>query len=160
MGKVILICGKMGSGKTTYANRLAKKINAVIIAHDEIMLGLFGGELYENDKELFYKYHSWVDAYTKRLAGQAAKAGAAVIFANGFWSRSERDELRRFYAGMGVACELHYIDTSEGQRHKNIQKRNEEIRKGELGYILTDENDINHFFEVPADNEIDCRISF
>ena len=50
MGKVILICGKMGSGKTTYAGKLAVKLNAVIIAHDEIMLGLFGGELYESDK--------------------------------------------------------------------------------------------------------------
>ena len=160
MGKIILICGKMGSGKTTYANRLAEKLNAVIISHDEIMLGLFGGELYENDKEQFYKYHSWVDAYTKRIAGQAAKAGATVIFANGFWSRSERDELHKLYSGMGVACELHYIDTPEEQRVKNIQKRNNDIRKGELGYILTDEKDIKHFFEIPTNNEIDFRVLF
>ena len=155
-----MICGKMGSGKTTYANRLAEKLNAVIIAHDEIMLGLFGGELYENDKEQFYKYHSWVDSYTKRIAGQSAKAGATVIFANGFWSLFERNDLRKFYADMGVACELHYIDTPEEQRHKNIQKRNDDIRKGELGYILIDEKDINHFFETPDENEIDCRVLF
>ena|GEM_PF-930997 len=158
VGKVILICGKMGSGKTTYANELAEKINAVIVSHDEIMLGLFGGELYEKNKEQFYKYHSWVDAYTKRIAGQVAKAGAIVIFANGFWARAERDELRKFYSGMGVACELHYVDTPEEQRRRNIQKRKDDIRRGELGYILTDEKDINHFFEPPDDNEMDFRV--
>jgi len=160
MGKIILICGKMGSGKTTYANRLSKEQNAVVIAHDEIMLGLFGGELYENDKELFYKYHSWVDSYTKRIAGEAAQAGATVIFANGFWSRSERDELRKHYADMGVDCELHYINTPETQRFKNIQKRNESIQQGELGYILTHENDINHFFEVPDEGEVSFSVGF
>ena len=51
MGKVVLVYGKMGSGKSTYANSLAEKLNAVVIAHDDIMLGLFGGELYESDKK-------------------------------------------------------------------------------------------------------------
>ena len=92
MGKVILVCGKMGSGKSTYANKLAEKLNAVVIAHDEIMLGLFGGELYENNKEQFYKYHSWVDNYTKRIAGEVAKAGATVVFANGFWQHDRNVE--------------------------------------------------------------------
>lgn len=158
MGKVILICGKIGSGKTTYANKLASELNAVIFAHDEIMLGLFGAELYKNDKEQFYKYAPWVEDYVKRKAGESAKAGAIVICANGFWSRMERDELRKFYADMGVACELHYIDTPEEQRLKFIQKRNENIRQGELGYILTHENDINHFFEIPNDDEINFRV--
>jgi len=160
MGKIILVSGKMGSGKSVYAKKLAKEINAVVIAHDEIMLGLFGGELYENDKEQFYKYHSWVDDYTKRIAGEAARAGATVIFANGFWSFSERDELRRLYTGMGLICELHYIDTPEEQRLQNIRKRNETIQQGELGYILTQENDLYHFFDIPDDNEIDCRVIF
>jgi len=154
MGKVILVCGKMGSGKTTYARGLANEINAVVIEHDEIMLGLFGGELYANDKELFFKYHVWVDEYTKRMAREAAKAGATVIFANGFWSRAERDELRNVYAKMGIPCELHYIDTYEEQRRKNIQKRNEEIQQGKPGYILNNKKDVNHFFEVPENAEI------
>jgi len=150
----------MGSGKTTYANKLAADINAVVITHDEIMLGLFGGELYENDKKRFYQYHAWVDTYTKRMAGQVVLAGATVIFANGFWSRGERDALRQYYFDMGVACELHYINTTEEQRYKNIQKRNDDIRNGELGYILTDDKDIYHFFETPTDDEIDCNVTF
>ncbi|MCL2226131.1 MAG: ATP-binding protein [Oscillospiraceae bacterium] len=160
MGKVILVCGKIGSGKTTYANALAEKYNAVIFAHDEIMLGLFGAELYENDKEQFFKYAPWVEEYVKRKSGESAKAGATAICANGFWSRAERDELRKFYTDMGISCELHYIDTPEEQRHKYIQKRNDEIRGGDLGYIFTDDSDINHYFEVPDEDEITVRVTF
>ena len=42
MGKAILICGKICSGKSTYAARLKKETNAVLLSVDEIMLDLFG----------------------------------------------------------------------------------------------------------------------
>ena len=163
MGRVILICGKIGSGKTTYAKKLADELNAMIVGHDEIMLGLFGADLYANDLEQFHKYCSWVEEYVKRKAGEAAKAGATVICENGFWTCAERTELRKFYEEMGVPCEIHYMDTSEEQRLKNILKRNQEVLDGDLGdsdYIFTQQKDINHFFETPDDCEIDCRVKF
>ena len=43
---------------------------------------------------------------------------------------------------------------------RNIQKRNEAVRSGELGYVFTREEDINHFFETPGDDEIDVRVSY
>ncbi|MCL2752711.1 MAG: ATP-binding protein [Defluviitaleaceae bacterium] len=160
MGKVILICGKIGSGKTTYAKNLASKLNAVNISHDEIMLGLFGADLYTKDLEQFQKYCNWVEEYVKRKAGEAAKAGATVICENGFWSCEERAELRKFYADMNVECEVHYIDTPEEQRIQNIEKRNQQVRDGDLGYIFTQHKDINHFFEEPSESEIDCRVKY
>lgn len=158
MGKVILICGKIGSGKTTYANKLAKELNAVNISQDELMLGLFGAELYYNEPEKYVEYCSKVEDYVKRKSGEVAKAGAIAICENGFWSRSERDELRKFYHDMGVVCELHYIDTPEEQRLQNIRCRNEEIRQGKSHFYLTDDKDIYHYFEIPTDSEIDVRI--
>ena len=160
MGKVILICGKIGSGKTTYANKLAKQLNAVNISQDELMLGLFSAELYYQEPKKYLDYCSKVEEYVKRKSGQAAKAGAVVICENGFWSRSERDELRKFYFDMEVKCELHYIDTPEEQRLKNIHYRNEEIQQGKDHFYLTDDNDINHFFDIPNDCEIDVRVKW
>jgi predicted kinase len=66
MGKVILICGKIGSGKTTYAERLAKELNAVNISQDELMLGLFGAELYSDERGKYDMYVSRVEDYVKR----------------------------------------------------------------------------------------------
>lgn len=160
MGKVILICGKIGSGKTTYANRLADQMNAVIITQDELMLGIFGAELYEEEPEKYEKYCSRMESYVKRKAGEAAKAGANVICENGFWSRSERDELRQFYSDRGVAFELHYIDTPEEQRLQNIRCRNREIGQGKLHFYLNSEKEIYHFFDIPTADEIDVLVQW
>jgi predicted kinase len=158
MGKVILICGKIGSGKTTYAYKLAKQLNAVIITQDELMYGLFGTELYYSDQEQYYKYATWVEEYVKRKAGEIANAGAIVICENGFWPRAERDELRKYYTDIGVSCEFHYMDISEEQRLKNIKKRNDAILRKECNETFMQEKDIYHFFEIPSDDEIAVKV--
>jgi len=160
MGKVILICGKIGSGKTTYAKKLAEQLNAVIITQDELMYGLFGTELYYNDQKLYYKYATWVVDYVKRKAGEAAKAGAIVICDNGFTPRTERDELRKYYSDVGVVCELHYMDIPEEQRLKNIKKRNDSILRKECYETFMDEKDIYHDFDVPSEEEITVVVKF
>ena len=40
MGKVILLCGKICSGKTHYAARLLSETGGVLLSCDEIMFGL------------------------------------------------------------------------------------------------------------------------
>ena len=158
MGKVILICGRIGSGKTTYAKKLAKQINAVNISQDELMLGLFGAEFYDKEPEKYEKYCSEVERYVKRKAGEVAKAGSVAICENGFWPRSERDELRQYYHDMDVVCEWHYMDTPEEIRIQNIHHRNEEIKRGDSNFFLASEKDIYHYFEIPTEDEIDVRV--
>jgi len=160
MGKAILICGKIGSGKTTYARKLAQELNAVMMGQDEIMLGLFGSELYTNNLPLYEKYSAWVQEYVKYKSAEAANAGATVICDNGFWSRAERDMLRKYYSGRGVVCEFHYMDTTEKQRLLNIQTRNEAVRQGDVSYYFTEDDIVHHFFEIPSDDEIDFRVKF
>ena len=41
MPKVILICGRICCGKTTYSKKLCAERNAVLLSVDEIMLSLF-----------------------------------------------------------------------------------------------------------------------
>lgn len=48
MAKVFLICGKICSGKSTYAEYLRTENTAVLLSVDEIMLALFG--LYAGNK--------------------------------------------------------------------------------------------------------------
>ena len=48
MEKVFLICGKICSGKSTYAKQLQAAEQSVILSVDEIMLAVFG--LYAGEK--------------------------------------------------------------------------------------------------------------
>jgi predicted kinase len=54
MAKAILICGKICSGKTTYANELIRCKNAVLLSVDEITL-LFGQYLGDKHNEVVEK---------------------------------------------------------------------------------------------------------
>ena len=120
MGRVIVICGKIGSGKPIYARKLATKLNAVIITQDEPINEIFGANFYHADREGYRKYVTQVEKYVKRKAGEAAKAGAVAVIENGFLYRAERNELRKFYNEMDIAYELHYMDTLEKHRIANI----------------------------------------
>ena len=51
MNKVICICGKICSGKTSYAKKLAKKEKAIILSIDEVTYDLINneqGKLYDD----------------------------------------------------------------------------------------------------------------
>ena len=56
MAKVIMTCGKICSGKTTYAEKMRRELSAVILSVDEIMLAVFGSDA--GDKH---------DEYVKRI---------------------------------------------------------------------------------------------
>ena len=55
MPKVILICGKICCGKTTYAKKLVKEQNTVLLSCDEITLALFGQYIGEKHDEIVEK---------------------------------------------------------------------------------------------------------
>lgn len=44
MGKVIILCGKICSGKSYYSKQLKKSLNAVIITSDEATYELINNE--------------------------------------------------------------------------------------------------------------------
>ena len=50
MAKVIMTCGKLCSGKSTYARKLQEELGAIILSIDELMLTLFpegAGEMHD-----------------------------------------------------------------------------------------------------------------
>ena len=69
MGKVILVCGKICSGKSYYANEIKNDLNAVIISPDEATF-----ELIENEQGEFYNIFSErLNKYLTKKVGEIAK---------------------------------------------------------------------------------------
>ena len=89
MGKVILVCGKICSGKSYYSKQLKDSLNAVIISPDEATY-----ELINNEQGEFYNIFSErLNKYLTRKVGEIASAGANVIFERGLWSSKDRKEI-------------------------------------------------------------------
>lgn len=126
MGKVILTCGKICSGKSCYSKQVKDELNAVIISPDEATY-----ELLNNEQGEFYDIFSErLSKYLTRKVGEIAQAGANVIFEKGLWSKKERQEVRDYYKSIGIDCEIHYICVDDETWKQNIAERNKRVQEG------------------------------
>lgn len=159
MAKVILICGKICSGKTHYAKNLAKEHNAVILSTDEATKALIDNR----QGEFYNEFAKRVNLYLRKKAAEIAKAGTSVILDWGFWTKADRKEIKGYFADYGIETCLYYIDVSDRVWQMNIQQRNLLIEKGEGGHdFYVDEglyNKVLSLFQIPDKNEVDVVIN-
>ena len=79
MAKVILICGKICSGKSTYAEQMRVQNHAALLSVDEITLALFGqhcGDKHDDYVERTQNYLLDKSLETSRLESMWCLTGA------------------------------------------------------------------------------------
>ena len=102
MSKVIIVCGKICSGKSYYSNEIKDSLNAVIISPDEATY-----ELINNEQGEFYNVFSErLNKYLTKKVGEIVKAGANVIFERGLWSKKDRKQIREYYNSISPLARL------------------------------------------------------
>ena len=158
MARIIITCGKLCSGKTTYSKRLAKEIGAVRLSVDEItllLLGPFAGDILD-------EYFQKLEKYLMEKSIEAAEAGVSSVIDLGLWTKAEREKVREFYRERGAECEIHYLRVPDGVWRERIEKRNREIEAGLTEAYPVDENllkKFESFFEEPSPDEVDAIIA-
>ena len=158
MAKIILICGKICSGKTTYAKTLIKSIPAVLLSNDEITFILFGSHGGKNHGEVSERTQKYL--YKKSL--EINESGINVILEWGFITKAERHEVCAFYKRHNIEYEWHYIDTPDDMLIKNLDKRNQEILSGNSTAHYFEYDFVKHLwdmFEVPTKEEMNVWIN-
>ncbi len=157
MSKVVLICGKICVGKSTYANKLRAEGNAVLLSVDEIMLAVFGQYAGEKHDE----YVRNVQQYIFDKSFEILQAGADVLLDCGFWTKEHRDYAKELYRQRGIPCELHLIDISDEEWRRRIEKRNRAVSAGEGNAYFVDENllrKVEGGYEEPSEDEVDVWV--
>lgn len=157
MAKVILICGKICCGKSTYAKKLKNETQSIILSVDEISLSLFGQHCGDNH-----------DIYTKAIQNylfnkslEIIDTGINVILDWGFWTSKERTYAREFYRNKSIECELHFIDIDNETWRKRIEKRNIDITTQKaIAYYIDDTlfKKSTALFEPPTKEETDIMV--
>ena len=156
MATVHLICGAIGSGKTTYARALAKRVRGVRLSTDEWLASLF---LADRPEPISV---AWVVERTARceaqmwvIAEEALAHGIDVVFDVGLSKREHRERFRLHAAQVGGDPKLHYLDVEEETRRERVRARNAD-GKGEFGFEITDAMFafMERSFEVPGDDEL------
>ncbi len=134
MGKLILILGKICSGKSRYAERL-KKEGALVFSSDELIKAAYP----VCPMEQFFEIEKRLRKYLFFKAVDGVRCGATVALDFGFWNRAEREKLNEYLISRNVEYEWHYISITENTWDKNIKKRNGEIESGRAdAYYIED----------------------
>lgn len=154
MAKALLICGKIASGKSVYAEQIKREENAVMLSVDELVLSILGNDLGGKHDEITDR----IQAYLFAKSLEIIRAGANVLLDWGFWTREKRSAARTFYESRGILCEFHYIDTPDEVWRRNIELRNRAVAEGKTSAYFVDEGlmrKLESLFEVPDREEID-----
>ncbi|MEP7049074.1 MAG: ATP-binding protein [Pseudomonadota bacterium] len=148
MATVHLVCGFLGSGKTTFAKALTAREAAIRFSVDEWYLRLFAeGPTYELDREAMTR----LLAVLNDLWPELAQAGSNVVLDFGFWHRSLRDEVRDRARAVGASVRLHWLRCPDPLAIARCLARN-----GQPGSFLISEqgfHDLKPYFEAPARDE-------
>lgn len=154
MAKVILICGKICSGKSWYCRGLMERSPALLLSVDEITDRIFDKNLGGRHDQVAAK----IQAYLFDKAAEAIAAGADVILDWGFWTRAGRAEAAEYFRGRGIEAQWHYIDVPDEVWRENIARRNAAVLRGEDDSYYVDEGLLNKLlalFEPPGPGEMD-----
>lgn len=157
MAKVIMTCGRICSGKTTYAQKLSRELKAVVLSVDEITLALFG----QDAGDMHDTYVERAERYLFEKSLEIVGVGIDVILDWGFWQKCERDHAREFYRENGVEHEFHCIRITDEEWRRRLEKRNAAVLAGETDAYYVDDGlaaKFSQMFEVPSDDEVDIII--
>ncbi len=157
MASVIMTCGRLCCGKSTYAERLRREKNGIILSADELMLTLFPDGAGESHDLLVGRAQD----YLLRRALDIVRAGTDVILDWGFWTRASRDAVRAFWARHGVPCAFHGIRVDAEEWRRRIRMRNASVEAGGKGAYYVDEGLLRKaeaLFEEPDPGEMDLWV--
>ena len=156
MAGVIMTCGRICCGKSTYAGRLQAERGGVILSIDEVTLSLFP----EGAGEMHDTYVRRAEQYLLSLSLQIQRSGTDVILDWGLWTRAQRDRLRTFYMEHGVEYEIHYLRISREEWERRIRNRNGKQAEDPSAYYVDEGllRKVENLFEEPSAEESDIFI--
>jgi len=146
-GRLIVVCGIPGAGKTTMARRLEADRGGLRLAPDEWMSAL---RIDLHDAGL----RAAIEAAQWELARAALGEGRTVIIEWGTWTRTERDGLAATARRLGAMVELHVGETDPEVCWTRVERRQQEAGPGSRPLTRDEVYAAAACFEIPDAAEL------
>lgn len=151
-----LIVGNTGSGKTTYANELKRRINGIIFSIDKWNNTLFlPDKKSEDGLAWFLERIERAEHIILDLVGQLENSKTDSILDLGLSKFEHREKFRRFAKANGFELRIHFLDIPKSTRLSRVMKRNTE-KGSTFEFEVTQENFnfMENWFERPTEKEL------
>ena len=150
-GTLIFFCGKMGSGKSTKAEEIARERGAVLLSEDIWLTALYPAEIYSfND---YLKYSARLKPLLMVHVRSILKAGISVVMDFPANTKNQRAWFKEVFADHAIPHQLIYLDVSDQLCLKQIEQR----RKIQPARAQFDTEEVFHqvtsYFQAPSAEE-------
>lgn len=112
MGKVIMMCGVCGSGKTTYAKQKEKE-GYIRLSIDEEMWSLYGQKGIDYPEKQYDELSEKVEHVLRKTMIDLIKDGKNVVIDFSFWNKDSRNLYKNIIEKIGGTVELVYMKASK-----------------------------------------------
>lgn len=145
-----MLCGLPCSGKSTLAKKIETEMKAFTLSFDEWMVAIFGSN---HSDMIGFQYAPKVTILMNILRTRLLEYGIDVIIDDGFATRASRDGMRKMAMELGVNYKLYFLSCTEEILLQRLQRRNTNLKEGE---VFIPEYKFKKFlekFEPPGDDE-------
>ena len=149
--KLVFLCGKIASGKSTLSRQLAKRENAVLLVQDEFIERLFPGEIV--DIPTFVKYSSRVKKALESHICSLLSKGVSVVLDFPGNTRNQRAWFRHLFETSEADHELHFIDASDDLCKHQLKERSKGLPEGTAWTTDAEFEAITAHFDPPSIDE-------
>jgi uncharacterized glyoxalase superfamily protein PhnB/predicted kinase len=145
-GRVHLILGPVGAGKSTFARRLARERRALRLSLDEWMAALFSPDRPEvGRREWYVERRARCTEQILAVAKAAGNAASDVVLELGLLRRDERERCYTWIETAAFALTIYVLDAAREVRRERVALRN--VTQGETFSMLVPPE----FFELASD---------
>jgi predicted kinase len=120
---VYLLCGLPGSGKTTYADRLASQLGIVIISIDDALVRKYGVAGKDFPIEKYPDYKKVIMSEIKTTIAENIKNGKSMVLDFGVWKKKDREYFRNLVESNGAEMQLIYLKAKRALLLERLNRR-------------------------------------
>lgn len=136
-----MLCGFVGSGKTTYSRRL-EAAGCVRLSVDELVYERHGRHGTDYDESEYPSHEAAALAELDQRLRDLIAGSRDVVLDYGFWSKERRDRYKHLIERAGGRWRLLYFDHDLAEIRRRLEVRN---RRGDANALVVTEQHLDEF---------------